>query len=39
VGDAFPQQQPVLMSVVWSLLLLAIFVPLSVRRYRAAATR
>ena len=39
VGGSFPQQYPIVMAVGWSLLLLAIFVPLSVRRYRAAATR
>jgi ABC-2 type transport system permease protein len=37
--DAWPMQHPVVTAAGWSLLLLLIFVPLSVRKYRAAATR
>ncbi len=33
----FPLAHPVLVSLGWSLLVLAVFVPLAVRRYRAAA--
>ncbi|MGV9317015.1 ABC transporter permease [Streptomyces sp. NPDC003691] len=31
---AWPLQHPVLMAVVWPLVIMAVFVPLSVRRYR-----
>jgi ABC transporter DrrB family efflux protein len=37
--DAFPMHHPVLMSLAWSALILAAFVPLAVRRYRAATSR
>jgi ABC-2 type transport system permease protein len=37
--DNFPAHHPVLMSVVWSVVLLAVFMPMSVRKYRAAAAR
>jgi ABC-2 type transport system permease protein len=36
---AFPMQHPVLTSLAWSLLILAVFVPAAVRRYRGAASR
>jgi hypothetical protein len=32
-------QHPVVTALGWSLLLLVIFIPLSVRKYRAAASR
>jgi ABC-2 type transport system permease protein len=32
-GDSWVSTHPVLMAVVWPLVLLAVFVPLSVRRY------
>ena len=35
---AWPLQHPVAASLAWSLLLLAIFVPLSVNRYRRAGS-
>lgn len=38
-GDSFPMQQPVLMSVIWCVAILAVFVPLGVSRYRKAASR
>ena len=38
-GDAWPLQNPVQASVLYSLIILAIFVPLSVLRYRTAAGR
>ncbi len=38
-GDALPLQNPVLSSVVWCLVILAVFVPLGVARYRRAASR
>jgi ABC-2 type transport system permease protein len=36
---AWPMTHPVVTAVGWSVLLLVIFVPLSVRKYRAAASR
>ena len=37
VGDVpFPLQHPILMSIVWSVGLLLVFVPLAIRRYRSA---
>ena len=38
-GDWFPMQNPILTSVVWCVVLLAIFIPLGVSRYRKAASR
>ncbi len=38
-GDAWPLQHPVVASVGYSLLLLAIFIPLAVRRYRTEGLR
>ncbi len=37
--SAWPMQHAILVSLGWSILLLLIFVPLSVRKYRAAASR
>jgi ABC-type polysaccharide/polyol phosphate export permease len=37
--DVWPLQHPVLASVLWLALILAIFVPLSVRQYKKAASR
>jgi ABC transporter DrrB family efflux protein len=37
--DYWPLQNPVLASVLWCLLILAVFVPLGVARYRRAASR
>jgi ABC-2 type transport system permease protein len=34
VSDAFPSQHPVFMTIIWSLVIVAIFAPLAVRRYR-----
>jgi ABC-type multidrug transport system permease subunit len=34
-GDSWAAQHSVLMAVVWPLVIAAVFVPLSVRRYRA----
>ncbi len=34
VGSSFPEQHPVLVTVIWCVALLALFVPLSVRRYK-----
>jgi len=38
-GSTLPQQYPILVSIFWIALLLAIFMPLAVRRYRTATTR
>jgi ABC-2 type transport system permease protein len=38
-SDAFPMQHPILVSTFWIILLLAIFVPMSVRKYRIATSR
>jgi len=39
VSDTWPLQHPVAASVGWSLLLLALFVPLAIRTYRSATAR
>ncbi|WP_219418158.1 hypothetical protein [Pseudonocardia nigra] len=33
-GDSWVAQHPLLMAVVWSLVIIAVFAPLSVHRYR-----
>ena len=38
-GSAFPMQNPILTSVLWIALILVIFIPLGVSRYRKAASR
>ncbi len=38
-SDAWPMQNPVLASVLWCLVILAVFVPLGISRYRRAASR
>jgi ABC-2 type transport system permease protein len=38
-GDSFPMENPIFMSLVWCAVLLAIFIPLGVSRYRKAASR
>jgi ABC transporter DrrB family efflux protein len=38
-GDSFPMENPILMSLVWCAILLAIFIPLGIARYRRAASR
>ena len=35
ISDVWPQQHPVTATVLWSLLFIAIFAPLAVRRYRS----
>ena len=39
VPDAWPLQNPVLYTLIWVAVLLAVFVPLSVRIYRRTASR
>jgi ABC transporter DrrB family efflux protein len=38
-GDSIPAEYPILLSLGWSLLILAVFVPLSIRKYRSATAR
>jgi ABC transporter DrrB family efflux protein len=38
-SDAWPMQNPVAYSLIWIVLILAVFIPLSVRKYRSAASR
>lgn len=38
-GSTLPQQYPILVSIFWIALLLVIFIPLAVRRYRTATTK
>ena len=38
-GDSFPMQQPILYSVIACIVVLAIFIPLGISRYRQAASR
>jgi ABC-2 type transport system permease protein len=38
IPDVFPMQHPVITSLIWSAVILAVFVPLSVRKYRSVAT-
>jgi ABC-2 type transport system permease protein len=37
--DAWPLENPVLYTLLWAVLILAVFVPLSVRRYKRVANR
>ena len=39
VPDAWSLQNPVLYTLIWTALILAVFVPLSVRLYQRTATR
>jgi ABC-2 type transport system permease protein len=34
-SDSFPGEHPIFMSVVWTIALLAVFMPLAIRKYRA----
>jgi ABC-2 type transport system permease protein len=38
-STSFPMEHPVVTSLFWSLLILMIFVPLSIRKYRVATAR
>ena len=38
-GDSFPMQHPIVMSLIWCAVLLAIFIPLGISRYRRAGSR
>ena len=37
IPDVFPMREPVLVSFLWSLIILAVFVPLAVRKYRSVS--
>jgi ABC transporter DrrB family efflux protein len=37
--DVWPLQHPVLASVLWSLVILVVFIPLAIRQYRKAVSR
>ena len=37
--NSWPERHAIALAVMWCVLILVIFVPLSVRRYRVAATR
>jgi ABC-type multidrug transport system permease subunit len=39
VPDAWPLQHPVIASLLWSAVLLVIFVPFAIRRYKKAVSR
>lgn len=39
VPDAWPLQHPVLASLAWTAILLAVFVPFAIRRYQKAVSR
>ncbi len=34
-SDAFPSQQPALMTIIWVVIIVAVFAPLGIRKYRA----
>ncbi len=38
-GESWPMQNPVLYTLIWTGLILAIFIPLAVRQYRLAVSR
>lgn len=38
-GTYFPMQNPILMSIAWCAVLLAIFIPLGIAKYKQAASR
>jgi hypothetical protein len=37
VGSGLPAEQPALVTIGWILLILAIFIPLSARKYRSVS--
>jgi len=39
LADAWPMQHPVLYTLLWSVLLVAVFLPLATRQYRRATSR
>ena len=39
VSDAWPMEQPVLASLIWCAIIIGIFAPLAIRKYKAATTK
>jgi ABC transporter DrrB family efflux protein len=37
MGEAFPAQHPVMLTVIWTIVIVAIFAPLGTRRYKATS--
>jgi len=37
VGEGIPAQHPILVTVAWMVILIAIFAPLAIRKYRNAS--
>jgi hypothetical protein len=37
MGEAFPAQHPVLLTVLWVIVIIAVFAPLGTRRYKATS--
>ncbi len=37
--DSFPSQNPVLLSLIWVVVIVGIFAPLAIRKYKAATTK
>jgi ABC transporter DrrB family efflux protein len=38
-GEGFPAEHPILLSVIWITIILIVFIPLAISRYRRAASR
>jgi ABC-2 type transport system permease protein len=38
-SDAWPMEQPVLASLIWCAIIIGIFAPLAIRKYKAATTK
>ncbi len=36
-GDGFPSEHPVLLTLIWTVVIIAIFAPLGIRRYKATS--
>jgi ABC-2 type transport system permease protein len=39
VSDAWPMEQPVLASLIWCAIIIGVFAPLAIRKYKAATTK
>lgn len=38
-SDAFPMQHPVIMSLIWVVIIVGVFAPLAIRKYKKAASK
>jgi hypothetical protein len=38
-GDGFPARHPLLLATIWIAVVLVVFMPLAINRYRRAASR